>query len=246
MPLIVRLERGPCFAFLTGRVLSPKVVAALRLLIIPGIVAIAVFVAWKVGYFELDRRQAMFDAVQRLRQVPGIQLVFIAGFAVIVALCLPANIGTMLAGAVFGVWVGAGIALAGGLLSTVAAYWLARTVAKRPVTRLFGDHPLMQKLRNHDGIVELFRLRVVPVAPFAVLAYLAGISGASLRNLVIATAIGGLAGCTAYAFAGQELMEGLVTSSDASRRALLQAGGVTLSMLLLSVMVGFIRKRPRE
>jgi uncharacterized membrane protein YdjX (TVP38/TMEM64 family) len=230
-----RIRFGPLF--------SPRVTAALRLLVIPAFIAIAVFVGWRLGYFELDRRQAMFQAVQRLRMIPGIELVFIAGFAVIVALCLPANIGTMLAGAVFGTWMGAGIALAGGLLATVAAYGLARTVARRPVTRLFGDHPLMQKLRNHDGIIQLFQLRVVPVAPFAVLAYLAGIAGASLRNLVIATAIGGIAGCTAYAFAGSALMKGILESSDASRRALIMAGSVTLGMLLMSFVIGFIKKR---
>lgn len=222
---------------------SPRVTALLRLLVIPTIIGIAVLVGWRLGYFELDRRQAMFDAVQALRQVPGIELVFIAGFAVIVALCLPANIGTMLAGAVFGTWIGAGIALAGGLLATVVAYWLAKTIARRPVTRLFGDHPLMQKLRNHDSIIQLFQLRVVPVAPFAVLSYLAGIAGASLRNLVIATGVGGLAGCTAYAFAGSALMKGIVEPGDASRRALIMAGSVTLAMLLLSFVIGFIKKR---
>lgn len=225
---------------------SPRTTARLRLLIIPAIVAIAVLLGWKLGYYELDRRQGLLTTVQRLRQIPGIELAFIVGFAVVVSLCLPANLGTMLAGAVFGTWRGAFIALAGGLTATVAAYWLARTVARHPVTRLFGDHPLMQKLRNHDGIIELFRLRVVPVAPFAVLAYLAGISGASLRNLLIATAIGGLAGCTAYAFAGSELLKGIVESSDISRRALTTAGSVTLTMLLLSFLTGFIRKRRSE
>ena len=246
MPFLVRLERGPCFAFLTGRVFGPRFNAAMRLLIIPAIVAVAVFVGWKLGYFELDRRQALLDAVQRLRQIPGIELIFVAGFAVIVALCLPANIGTMLSGAIFGWKIGAAIALAGGLLATASAYWLARTVAKKPVKRLFGDHPLMAKLRDHDGILELFRLRVIPVAPFAVLSYLAGISGASLRNLLIATAIGGLAGCTAYAFAGAALLDGIVSSSDASRRALILAGSVTLGMLLLSFVVGFFTRNQRD
>ena len=215
----------------------------MRLLIIPAIVAVAIVAGWKLGYYELDRRQSLFEAVQHLRQIPWIELVFVVAFAVIVALCLPANIGTMLAGAVFGTWLGAFIALAGGLSATILAYAMARTVARGPVTRLFGDHPLLQKLRDHDGIIQLFRLRVVPVAPFAVLAYVAGIAGASLRNLLIATAIGGLAGCTAYAFAGSALMKGIVESSDASRRALIMAGSVTIGMLLMSFVIGFVRKR---
>jgi uncharacterized membrane protein YdjX (TVP38/TMEM64 family) len=220
-----------------------NVFATLRLLVIPGLVAVAALVAWRMGYFELDRRQALFETVQRLRQMPVIEVAFIAGFAVIVALCLPANIATILAGAVFGTWLGAAIALSGGLLATSVAYTMARTVARRPVQRVFGEHKLLRMLREHDGILPLFRLRVIPVAPFAVLAYVAGIAGASLRNLLIATAIGGVAGCTAYAFAGAALMEGIVSSSGASRRALLIAGGVTVTMLMLSFLVGFFRKR---
>ena len=222
---------------------SPRATAVLRLLVIPAIIAIAVFAGWRLGYYDLNKRQALLSAVQHLRQIPGIELAFVVAFALIVALCLPANLGTLLAGAVFGTWIGAGIALAGGLLATAVAYWMGRSIARRPITRLFGDHPLLRKLRDHDSIIGLFRLRVVPVAPFAVLAYVAGISGASLRNLVIATAIGGLAGCSAYAFAGSQLFKGVVEQSDASHRALLLAGGVTLSMLLLSFVTGFFRKQ---
>jgi uncharacterized membrane protein YdjX (TVP38/TMEM64 family) len=217
--------------------------ATLRLLLIPAIVGITVFLAWKLGYFELDRRQALLGTVQRLRMLPSIEIAFVLGFAVAVALCLPANVATMLAGAVFGWRIGSVVSLAGGLLGTAAAYWLARTVAHKPVKRLFGQHRLLTQLKDHDDIVRLFQLRVVPVAPFAVLSYVAGIAKVSLRRLLIATAIGGVAGCTAYAFAGQALLEGIVTESAASKRALVLAGGVTLGMLLLSVVTGFFRKK---
>lgn len=203
----------------------------------------AALAAWKLGYFDLDRRQALLGTVQRLRLIPSIELVFTAGFTVAVALCLPANVATILSGAVFGWKVGSAISMAGAMLGSVAAYWLARTVARRPILRLFGEHRLLQRLKAHDGILELFQLRVLPVAPFAVLSYLAGVSGVSMRRLLVATLLGSAAQSVAYAFAGQALLEGIVSSSQASRRALLMALGVTVLMLLLSLGAGFVRRR---
>ncbi len=220
-----------------------KTFAVLRLAILPIIVTAAALAAWKMGYFGLDKRQALLGTVQRLRLIPGIELWFVAGFTIAVALCLPANVATMLSGAVFGWKVGSGVSVAGAMLGSVAAYWLARTIARRPILKLFGEHRLLTRLKANDGIIALFQLRVLPVAPFAVLSYLAGVAGVSMRRLLIATLLGAVAQNIAYSFAGQALLEGMVSSSQASRRALLMALGITVLMLLLSLGAGFVRRR---
>ena len=95
--------------------------------------------------------------------------------------------------------------------------------------------------KRHD-IATLFQLRVLPVAPFAVLTYVAGIAGVSLRKLLLATVIGGIPACIAHAFVGTQLMQGLTSTSGDAKRALLLAGGVTGAMLLISIVVGVVRK----
>jgi phospholipase D1/2 len=219
-----------------------KAVAVLRLAIIPALVAAALIAGWKLGYFDLDHRRQLAQAVERIREAPGVHIAFIAIFTVGIALCLPSNVGTWLAGALFGVWVGAAAALAGGLAATVVGYWLARSVAKRPMQRLFGEHRLLRALRKRDDIATLFQLRVLPVAPFAVLTYVGGLAGVSLRKLLFATVIGGIPACLAHAFVGTQLMLGLTSTSGDSKRALLLAAGVTLLMLLMSFIVGVVRK----
>lgn len=222
-----------------------KAFAILRLAALPALVAVALFAAWKLGYFDLDHRRQLAQAVERIREFPGVYLMFIAMFAVAIALCLPANVGSWLAGAVFGVWVGAAVALAGGLSATLLGYWLARTIAKRPMRRLFGEHRLLRALRDRDDIATLFQLRVLPVAPFAVLTYVAGLSGVSQRKLLLATIIGGIPACLAHAFVGTQLLQGLTSTSGESKRALLLALSVTVMMLLVSVIVGIRRKNSR-
>lgn len=218
-----------------------RVGEVVRLAALPVFIVIAVVVAWRLGYFDLDRRQRLFETVQQLRMAPWVEGWFITAFAVALALCLPANLATMLAGAIFGTWVGATVSWVGSLVATMIAYVLARSIAQRPVKRLFGEHRLLRQLRERDDVLSLFRMRVMPVAPFAVLAYGAGIAGISLRRLTIATAIGGLAGSLAYAYVGSKLLAAIV-SGHASRRPLLIAAGVTTAMLLVSVLPALVRR----
>ena len=220
-----------------------KAFAALRLAIIPVLVAVAALVAWKLGYFDLDHRQNLARAVDRIREMPGVHLVFVAVFTIAIALCLPVSVGTWVAGAVFGVWLGAALSLLSSLTATVVGYWLARKVAKRPAQKLFGEHRLMRKLRNNDGIREIFALRVIPIAPFAVFTYVAGIAGISVRRLVAATAIASIPTCVAHAFVGNQLMQGIASSSGDSKQALMWAGGITVAMVVVSLVIGRTRKK---
>jgi uncharacterized membrane protein YdjX (TVP38/TMEM64 family) len=229
-----------------GAVTRSKAAAAFRLALLPALVAIALVVAWKTGYFDLDRRQALGRAVDDIRALPGSSLMFVLIFALAVALCFPANAATWLAGALFGTWLGGAVSYAGGLIATVAGYWLARRIARRPFERLFGEHRLLRALKKRDDIATLFQLRVLPVAPFAVLTYVAGIGGVSLRKLLVATALGGIPACLAHAFVGTQLMQGLTKSTGDAKRALLLAGGVTAGMLLVSLVVSLVRRKDKE
>jgi uncharacterized membrane protein YdjX (TVP38/TMEM64 family) len=217
--------------------------AALRLAIIPVLVAVAALIAWKMGYFDLDHRQNLARAVDRIREVPGVHVVFVAVFALAIALCLPVSVGTWVAGAVFGVWLGGALSLACSLVATMLGYWLARKVAKRPLQKLFGEHRLMRKLKNNDGVREIFQLRVIPIAPFAVFTYVSGIAGISVRRLLAATALASIPTCLAHAFVGKQLMQGIASSSGDSKQALLWAAGITVAMLVVSLVIGHTRRK---
>jgi uncharacterized membrane protein YdjX (TVP38/TMEM64 family) len=222
---------------------SRKLTSLLRVAALPAIVIIAVVVAWKLGYFELDRRQRLFDTVQRLRVVRGIGVAFLFGYAIAVTLGLPMAVLTLLGGAIFGLRVGAFVAWGGSIVGTLFAYELARTVAKKPIQKLFGEHKLLRRLKAHDSVLTLFRLRVIPAAPFAVLAFLAGIAGVSLLRLLLGTALGVLPSVIAYAYVGSALMRGAVSADDASSRALWIAGGVTVVMVVVSLFFGMRERR---
>ena len=214
----------------------------MRLAIIPAIVIVAVLIAWQTGYFEMDRRQSLLDTVQRLRLQDGIQIWFVLTYAVLITLCVPATVATLLGGAIFGSWKGALLAWIASLLGTVLAHWLSRSVARNPIQRLFGHHKLLRQLKDNDGVMPLFRLRIIPVAPFAVLGYIAGIAGVSLRRLLVATALAVIPSVTAYSYLGAELITGMTSRDDVSKQALWIAGAVTVAMLLVSIVPGILQR----
>ena len=218
----------------------------LRVLLLPAMVFCATYLAWRLGYFELDRRREAAEFVERNRELPVIQVLYVAAYTVVSLLCLPAVIATILGGAFFGWFWGGVLAWCGQIIGTALTHTLSARVARRPFQRLFGQHRLLQQLRNDVGMLGLFRLRVLPVAPFGVFAYVAGIAGLSLTKLLAATAVAMLPSLVAYTYVGTQLMRGLVDPA-ATGRALRLAGYITLGMLALSIIPALVRRgRGRE
>lgn len=213
----------------------------LRVLLLPAIAVAATFIAWKLGYFELDRRREAAEFVERNRELPVIQVLYVAGYTLVSLLCLPAVVATILGGAFFGWFWGGVLAWCGQIIGTAVTHTLSARVARRPFGRLFGQHRLLQQLRNDVGIPGLFRLRVLPVAPFGVFAYVAGIAGLSLSKLLAATGIAMLPSIVAYTYVGTQLMRGLADPT-ATGRALRLAGYVTVGMLALSIIPAIVRR----
>jgi uncharacterized membrane protein YdjX (TVP38/TMEM64 family) len=204
--------------------------ALIRLAILPGIVVLAVIIAWQLGYFELGRREQLIAAIGRAETTQWAAPVYVVSYILIVALGLPATAFSIVGGAIFGAANGLLLAWTGAMVGTVVAHTMARSVGKSAVQRLLGKHRLLRKLRERADVRTLVRLRVLPLAPFGVLDYVAGLAGVSLRTLLLATAIGILPGTAAYTYAGAQARIGLTDPGGAGRRALFIAGLVTLTV----------------
>jgi uncharacterized membrane protein YdjX (TVP38/TMEM64 family) len=217
-------------------------VAILRLVAFAALIAATLLIAWRWGYFQLDERRKLGDIANRLHVMPGSEVAYVVLYAVAVAMVLPAAVMTLLGGAVFGPWEGASLAWLGAMLGTCLAHLLARRVLRSAILRTLGDHRILRRLRERADIMALFRLRVLPVAPFATLDYLAGAAGVALRRVLAATAIGVVPSVVAYSYVGAELTRSMRAGHAASHRALWLAGGVTVAMLLLSMLPVLVQR----
>ena len=215
---------------------------ALRLALLPALVVVALALAWRLGYFELARREQLVALVRQARHTPAAGLVYAIAYALIAAVGLPITVLSIAGGALFGAARGAALAWSGAMAATLIAHALARSIGQKSVRRLLGRHHLLDRLRKRSDFWLLFRLRLVPVGPFAVLDYVAGLVGVSLRVLLLATAFGVLPTVAAYAYAGAELVTGLQQAGEARFRALWIAAGVTVIMICISVVPTAIRQ----
>jgi uncharacterized membrane protein YdjX (TVP38/TMEM64 family) len=81
--------------------------------------------------------------------------------------------------------------LAGCLASALVTYWLGRMIGRSTVERFAGSgfNLLMKRLRTR-GVLTIFTVRLLPIAPFTVVNLVMGVSGIRLRDYVIGTMIG--------------------------------------------------------
>jgi uncharacterized membrane protein YdjX (TVP38/TMEM64 family) len=207
----------------------------IALLVIGGAVA-----AWRTGYFDSDKLDAVRRMVRAIREVPFAPIIFVSAYALIVVLLLSTTVATIVSGAVFG-FPGLALAWIGSLVGTAIAYLLGRYTGRRVTERFLGRHPLLERLRDHASTWDLMRLRVLPIAPFGVLPYLGGMTAVSLRQLLLATGIAELPTMAAYAYAGVQL--GRAVEAGSSARQALVIAGVTTVVVVAVTMLPVLVKR---
>ena len=113
------------------------------------------------------------------------------GFALAMTLAVPLTFLSLVALVAFGPWAGFGCAMAGALLGAAASYGIGAFLGHAVLVRLAGPriNMLSQRMARR-GLVAVILVRLVPVAPFAIINMVAGASHIRLRDLLLGTAIG--------------------------------------------------------
>ncbi len=150
-------------------------------------------------------------------------------FALYVGLSLipcPKALLTAAGGAVFGLWVGAALALSAALLGAVISFGLGRLLGRDAVDRLIGGRleRVDQVLADH-GLAAVLIVRLVPLVPFIAINYASGLSGVRFRHYVVGSAVGMIPGTLAYAALGAYGTNPWGLAAAASALVVLVAGG---------------------
>jgi len=136
---------------------------------------------------------------------PVAPLVFLGLYIIACVLLLPGSVLTLGAGAVFGVAHGIVIVWISAIFGATAAFlvgrhfvrdWVARTIAKNPKLQA------MDATVTREGWKIVALVRLSPVIPFNLLNYAFGATRVSLRDYVLASAVGILPGTAMYVYLG--------------------------------------------
>lgn len=128
--------------------------------------------------------------------------VFVTIYICWTVLLLPGVVPTLAGGALFGVIAGSLLALVGAVAGATIAFLIARRLGRASVKPLTGRRARIELWLRKHGFLALLYARLVPIVPFNVLNYAAGLTSISTREYLIATAIGIVPGTVAYAAVG--------------------------------------------
>ena len=98
---------------------------------------------------------------------------------------------SVLLGVVAGFPAGLAVALTGGLLGGLLGFGLSRCLGRAAVARIAGDRlAQVDRLAGERGFAAVLAARLLPVLPFTVVSYGAGLTGIRLLPYAAATALG--------------------------------------------------------
>lgn len=211
-----------------------------RVAVFAALIAAAVLVAWRLGLFELRDPARLAAAVRHARDVRAIAPLFVVVYAIVATFGLPATPFTLAGGAIFGVVLGSVLNWCGAMLGATGSFLLAKALGRDALRRLLGS-----KIEKLDGLVErggfatIFRLRLLPVVPFNLLSFAAGLAGVPLRAYVLGTAIGIVPGTVVYTYFADSLIAG---AEGASRAALVKVGIAATLLIAVSFAPAMVRR----
>lgn len=132
---------------------------------------------------------------------------FIAVYVIATALSIPgAVILTLSGGFLFGTAASVVYIDAGATAGAACAFLLARyLLGERLQQKYEGQLAKFNREIELNGVSYLLTLRLIPVFPFFLINFLAGLTRVPLKTFLWTTAVGIIPGTTVFAFAGQQL-----------------------------------------
>ncbi|MHB0969788.1 MAG: TVP38/TMEM64 family protein [Thermoanaerobaculia bacterium] len=170
-------------------------------------------------------------------------MAFIALYAIFSTTFLPATILTLTAGVVWG-WLAGGFwVLAASTIGSAIPYGIAYSGSAWVEGVMSRKAPRMRDALKKEGFMTLLLLRLVPIIPYNILNYAAGLACIRPRDYFAATFIGTIPGIFIFTYLASSIASGLVSPRQAFVRILI-AGTLLAALALVSrFFAGSVKSR---
>lgn len=214
-----------------------------RLLILLLLAAVVGAIAWRLDYFSLRDADDIARAVDELRGLPWLGAGFVAAYTAVVAVALPAAPLALIGGALFGTLAGSLYVLIASTIGAAITYALAHGAAGVRI-RISRDRWLDPRgiFGEGSGFMTVFRLHLIPVAPFGLVNIAAAVADVPFWPFLVATAAGIVPGTVAYVYAGRAISAGLL---EQHQRAIALAGVGCFALVALTFVPAIARRVER-
>lgn len=130
-------------------------------------------------------------------------LVFVLLYAALTVTPFPASALTVASGLLFGLVTGALLVIVAATLGAWIAYWLARSLGRGSVARIeWSKIRALNAVLERRGLSSVLVVRLIPLFPFGLVNYAAGLSSVRQRDYLIGTAVGIVPGVIGYTALG--------------------------------------------
>ena len=119
---------------------------------------------------------------------------------------VPTSLLTVIAGNIFGPFVGLALSMFSSFIAASIAFYLARFFGKPLVDKLIGKKTLkLDENIEKNGFIIMLLMRLSIVFPFDPLGYASGLTKIKYRDFILGTMLGILPEMTVYSFMGRNI-----------------------------------------
>lgn len=216
------LERNP-----TQPASSLPLIKVLLAVVLLGVI-VGVYASPVRDHLTIDGARSV---VSTLRGVWFGPIVFILAYALGVVVCAPASVFIACAGVIWGWKLGAPVALTGAMLGAMASFHLGRYLGGGLLSRFGRKAAAVSHRLERASFRSLLLVRLVPLFPFFVVNYAAGVARVRWADFLTTTFLGIIPAHLIVAYSADQIFNGTLSSGDAFKR--LAVVGLLLAALVL-------------
>lgn len=141
-------------------------------------------------------------------------IAYILLYVIATLLVLPSTALNLTGGAVFGPWLGTLWTSVAALVAAIAAFAFTRTIGRHWVAkRLKGRWQAMDVEIQKSGLFYLFAIRLVPIMPYGLVNFAAGLTSVSFRDYALGTALGTVPSVLPFVLLGSTGLQAMNTGN---------------------------------
>lgn len=130
-------------------------------------------------------------------------LIYIVLYTVGTLLILPSTPLNLTGGAIFGIWWGTLWTTIAALVAAIAAFAFTRTVGRELVAqKLAGRWDAVDAEIRQGGLFYLFAIRLLPIIPYGIVNFVAGLTSIKFKDYLTGTILGTLPGILPFVMMG--------------------------------------------
>ena len=132
-------------------------------------------------------------------------IVYVVILTVLPLLFFPDSVLVIAGGMIFGLGKGIILTSIGSFLGASVSFYISRILGQRIVNKFIkGKWVNFEKFSKQSGLLVILMLRLIPLFPFKVVSYSAGLTNMSFKDFTLATVIGSIPGIVVYTNLGDQ------------------------------------------